>query len=146
MSLLNNNVKSKTLHEDDIVRAHRLRKPKDVFTFSPMQTKLRPIIVQLHQFQDKLSILKACASLKPLSIGVSEDLTQRQREQLKQVPDDKHGYFRSGKLIIFDRLHRPNTHRANTGQQTSGTPVRNTADMLQASQPSQTTPQLYTQS
>ena len=148
-TLLNNNIKSKTWHEGDIVRAHRMGKHHDSSTFSPMKTKPRPVIVRLHQFQDKLTILKARATLKPLAIGVSGDLTQRQREQLKRLPDDKRGYFRNGKLVIVDKTTPPdqrsrhNNYRDYSGQQTSDTPgsqhsSTQNIDMSQSSQASLT--------
>ena len=53
-------------------------------------------------FQDKLLVLKSRPSLKNEGVGVSGDLTRRQRDQLRNVPEGKRGYFKNGKLVTFD--------------------------------------------
>ena len=113
-SILNSNVSAKKWQDADIVRAHRIGKQNtDTTSRSPLHNKPRPIIVRFHQFHDKLTVLKARTSLKSVGIGVSGDLTQKQRQQLSSLPETKRGFFKGGKLHVIDRppphnvSHRP---------------------------------------
>ena len=105
-TLLNNNVKVKTWQDADIVRAHRLmgHQHSDPSTASPLHIKPRPIIVRFHQFQDKLAVLKARPQMKSIDVGVSGDLTRKQRDKLRQLPDDVRGYFKGGRLHTEPRI------------------------------------------
>ena len=94
--LLNDNVKDKIWQENDIIRAHRLGD-------NSVSKKTRPIIVRLTQFHDKLTILKARQDLKKCAIGVSNDLTKYQRDQLQKLKErNEKGYYKNGKLHIVD--------------------------------------------
>ncbi len=94
--LLNKNVKTKHWQEEDILRSHRLGRPT-------AGVKPRPVIVRFTQFHDKLNVLKARNDLKKVNIGVSNDLTQKQRQQLDRLKDQgKSGYFKNGKLVTID--------------------------------------------
>ena len=93
--LLNNNVKSKTWQESDILRAHRLG--------DPSSKKIRPVIVRFAQFHDKLSVLKSRDDLKKCAIGVANDLTKFQRDQLSKLRErNETGYYKNGKLHIVE--------------------------------------------
>ena len=96
ISLLTKHVSGKSWSECDFQRLHRLGGNQVV------RNKPRPIIVRFSHFQDKLLVLKSRPSLKLEGVGVSGDLTRRQRDQLKNVPEGKRGYFKNGKLVTFD--------------------------------------------
>ena len=91
--LLNTHVTSKKWNESDILRTHRLTSQSLQSTKKP-----RPISVRFHQFHDKLAVLKARPQIKSIGVGVSGDLTQKQRDRLRQLPDDVKGYFKGGRL------------------------------------------------
>ena len=92
--LLNDNVKSKTWQENDILRAHRL---------GDSSKKDRPVIVRFTQFHDKLLVLKSRSEFKKCAIGVANDLTQFQRAQLAKLRErNETGYFKNGKLHIVE--------------------------------------------
>ena len=94
--ILNDNIKDKIWQENDIVRAHRLGD-------NSVSKKTRPIIVRLTHFHDKLTILKSRPELKKCAIGVSNDLTKHQRDQLSKLKErNEKGYFKNGKLHIVD--------------------------------------------
>ena len=101
--LLNSVVKDKEWREADILRTHRLGKPRSASSGTP---KPRPLIIRFVQFHDKLAVLNARAMFKDNGIGVKGDLTQKQRAMLANIPDNKHGYFKSGQLVIVDRPPR----------------------------------------
>ena len=101
--LLNSVVKDKEWKEADILRTHRLGKPRSPSSGTP---KPRPLIIRFVQFHDKLAVLNARAMFKDNGIGVKGDLTQKQRAMLANIPDNKHGYFKSGQLVIVDRPPR----------------------------------------
>ena len=89
----------KKLHEHDITRAHRLGKDIDTKTPSS-QNKPRPIIVRFSNFMDKLSVLKTRPALREKGIGISNDLTLKQRAELQKLKDKgERGYFKNGQLV-----------------------------------------------
>ena len=99
--LLNEVIKDKEWTESDILRTHRLGKSR-----SSANSKPRPLIIRFVQFHDKLTVLGARAQFKTKGIGVKCDLTQKQRAILSTVPENKHGFFKSGQLVIVDRPPR----------------------------------------
>ena len=92
---LNRNVKEKVWSEGDILRAHRLGDPNN--------GKSRPVIVRFVQFMDKLSVLRAREYLKRVDVGVSNDLTVNQRNELAKLREKgERGYYKNGTLHIED--------------------------------------------
>ena len=104
VSFLNHFMPSRRWSEADIQRAHRL--PANSQPQSNGASRPNPIIVRLHQFNDKLAILKSRNSFKQSGVGVSGDLTINQREKLKNLPEGKRGYFKNGKLVVVDKVQR----------------------------------------
>ena len=91
--ILNGNVKSKSWKDSDIQRSHRLGKDSS--------KKPRPIIVRFHQFQDKLLVLKSRDDLRKLGIGVANDLTKNQRDELAKLKEKgQKGFYKNGVLQI----------------------------------------------
>ena len=67
----------------------------------PVNNKPRPIIVRFFQFEEKLSVLKSRADLKIINLGVSIDLTIKQRQELKKLRESgKRGYYKNGRLVM----------------------------------------------
>ena len=99
VNLLNANVTGKVWTEGDILDIHRLPS-------KAASNKTPPLIIRFLRFRDKVTVLKARSQFNNLNIDVKSDLTNRQRELLKNVPDGKYGYFKAGKLVIADK--RPN--------------------------------------
>ncbi|GFR67790.1 hypothetical protein ElyMa_000259200 [Elysia marginata] len=59
----------------------------------------RPIIVRFHQHRDKLAVLNHRAAFKEASMGVSNDLTMHQRQQLRELRQEGiTGFFKNGSL------------------------------------------------
>ena len=90
----------KKLMENDIMRAHRLGKgrPTDA---SEHTVKPRPIIVRFSNFMDKLTVLKTRPALREKGIGLSNDLTLKQRSELQKLKDKgESGYYKNGQLVI----------------------------------------------
>ena len=101
VSFLNHFMPSRRWSEADINRAHRL--PANGQPRSNGASRPNPIIVRLHQFNDKLAILKSRNSFRQSGVGVSGDLTRNQREKLKNLPEGKRGYYKNGKLMVVDK-------------------------------------------
>ena len=74
--IFNQSVKCKKWYNEDIQRVHRLGRP--------VNNKPRPIIVRFLLFEDKLMVLKSRADLKIINLGMSNDLTVKQRQELKK--------------------------------------------------------------
>ena len=99
-NILNKNLHTNKWKETDIVRAHRLGKGKE--------GRPPPVIVRFHQFIDKLSVLKSRDKLKEGGIGISNDLTRRQRSKLDSLSkQNKRGYYKGGKLIVEEMNSAP---------------------------------------
>jgi len=79
------------LRVDDVVRAHRLgRRAPD---------KARPLIARVVRSAHKFDILRRRKELRDKGIGVSGDLTQRQRQQLQRARSEGFfAYFKGGVL------------------------------------------------
>nr|KAG5693084.1 hypothetical protein BaRGS_010643 [Batillaria attramentaria] len=110
---LQGTVPSKTWSVDDEVRAHRLGKPKASFaaTAASRDSKPRPIIVvKFTRWRDKMAILtKGRPALKQKGIGVSGDLTSRQREKIQQKRDQGfHAYYKGNELVVAGPLRQRN--------------------------------------
>ena len=91
-----NQVLEEPLHENDIVRAHRSGKR--------VTGKARPLIACVARSADKLAILQKRAELRERNIGVSCDLTARQREEINQARQE--GYFAFYKGGVLHREMR----------------------------------------
>ena len=94
IKLLSENVPSpsRSWSSSDFVRMHRL-KTKNL--------DKQPIILRLYRQSDKLQIIKARDRLRRKGIGVSNDHTQAQREELRDLrTKGKFGVFKNGKLQI----------------------------------------------
>ena len=62
---------------------------------------LPPVIVRFVQFMDKLSVLKAREQLKRVDVGVSNDLTVSQRNELAKLRENgQRGYYKNGSLHV----------------------------------------------
>ena len=95
VNILNRCVKDKRWREEDIVRSHRLGKGTN--------TQPPPIIIRFHQFMDKLSVLRAREEFKRVKLGVSNDLTRRQRQKLADLrARGLNGYYKGGRLITLN--------------------------------------------
>ena len=112
--LLNSVVKDKEWTEADILRTHRLGKSRSSSSSGSSKPKPRPLIIRFVQFHDKLAVLGARAQFKTMGIGVKCDLTQKQRTMLTNLPDNKHGYFKSGRLVIVDSDRPPRDQPSDT--------------------------------
>ena len=67
----------------------------------PVNNKPRQILVRFLQFEDRLSVLKSRADLKIINLGVSNDLTIRQKQELKKLRDSgTRGYYKNGRLVM----------------------------------------------
>ncbi len=94
-NILNENSAEKAWVESDFVRAHRLGAK------SPSSSRPRPIIVRLVNHDDKFIILAARDRLKNKGLGVSNDLTQGQRDELQKLKEEgKRGFYKGGKLHV----------------------------------------------
>ena len=78
-----NQVLEVPLHENDIARAHRIGRRTS--------GRARPLIACVVRSADKLAILQKRHDLKQMNIGVSSDLTPRQREEINHARQE--GYF-----------------------------------------------------
>ena len=86
-----NNVLPTPLQANDIVRAHRIGRRA--------AGKTRPLIARLVRSSDKLAILQKRRELREKNVGVSSDLTTRQREELDQARQEGYfAYYKGGKL------------------------------------------------
>ncbi|KAK3762994.1 hypothetical protein RRG08_041610 [Elysia crispata] len=91
--IYNESVKCKKWYNEDIQRVHRLGRP--------VNNKPRPIIVRFLLFEDKLIVLKSRTDLKIINLGVSNDLTIKQRQELKKLRESgKRGYYTNGRLVM----------------------------------------------
>ena len=89
--IFNKSVKCKKWCNEDIQRVYRLGRP--------VNNKPRLIIVRFLQFEDKLSVLKSRADLTIINLGVSNDLTIKQRQELKKLrKTGKRAYYTNGRL------------------------------------------------
>jgi len=95
------------LQQADIVRAHRIGKRA--------AGKTRPLIACMARSSDKLAILQKRTELKSKNIGVSSDLTTKQREELNQARNEGFfAYFKGGVLHKETRRQPPDTSRPLT--------------------------------
>ncbi len=94
ISILNAHVKTKLWQRADIVRAHRLgARDSD-------RVKPRPIIAKFCVTDDKITALKHRSALKDSDIGIANDLTKLQREELSNLRSNgMDAYYKNGKLI-----------------------------------------------
>ena len=71
----------------------------------------RPMIAKLHSSNDKVRTLKARPTFKEGGLGMSSDLTSRQRQQLQAVKGtNTSGYFKHGRLVTKPRtMETPST-------------------------------------
>lgn len=107
IKLLNENIPTKTWSSSDFVRLHRLK--------SKTPDK-QPIIIRLYRSSDKLHIIKARDRFRQKGIGVGNDLTQTQRDELRDLKTKgKWGFFKNGKLQIDqNRNHSNNTNNSQS--------------------------------
>ena len=117
VEILNNSVKTKHWEEADILRAHRLGRQNS--------TGKRPTIVRFVQFMDKLTVLRARQDLRQADVGVSNDHTPRQREQLNRLREKgQRGYFKNGRLVVAPLPpSAPNSTRDGDPAQTAAAPA-----------------------
>ena len=117
ISVLNDHVKTKTWQRSDIGRAHRLGMKKN----DP--NKPRPLIAKLNESYDKVGLLKARPTLKEAGIGVSSDLTSRQRARLQELKfRGQKGYFKQGKLYVIQEDGHSEEYKLNCQDQVVSTP------------------------
>ena len=91
----------------DIVRAHRIGKYAS--------GKSRPLIAKMTRSADKLAILRKRDDLKKKGLGVSGDLTVKQREELRQARSDGYfAFFKGGKLHTEERRPQHGSDRPVT--------------------------------
>ena len=91
-----NDVVPDLLSESDIVRAHRVGQKSG--------NKPRPLIVKLARTTKKMAIQAARADFRVKGIGVSGDLTPKQRDMVRQAyTEEKIGYFKGGKFYTKPR-------------------------------------------
>ena len=91
-TLLNDVDSTKDWKDEDILRSHRLR---------TQATGDKPVIVRFQQFTKKLRALKLRPALKQRLIGIANDKTQQQRNELSKLKaNNQTGYFKNGKLVI----------------------------------------------
>ena len=102
-----NDVLTAPLQQADIVRAHRIGKRA--------AGKTRPLIACMARSSDKLAILQKRAELRSKNIGVSCDLTMKQREELNQARQEGFfAYFKGGVLHKEARRQAPDIPRPLT--------------------------------
>ena len=111
LDLLKENVTEREWSADDFVRVHRLRTKKS----GP-----QPIIARFLRSDDRYAVLNSRPQLKNKGVGVSTDLSSRQRDQLHRLKEDgKKGYFKNGRLVVVDNPVNHDTERryGNAGSQ-----------------------------
>ena len=112
-TLLNDVDSTKDWKDEDILRSHRLR---------TQATGDKPVIVRFQQFTKKLRALKLRPALKQRLIGIANDKTQQQRNELSKLKaNNQTGYFKNGKLVI-------NTDRNAATDTATATATANAAD------------------
>ena len=117
VKLLNQCVPSRTWSKSDFVRMHRLK---------TKTSGNQPIILRLFRSTDKLELIKARGRFKQQDIGVGNDLTLSQREELKALREEgKFGYFKNGKLHFDKNKEFTNNSQSQPGSQAN---VRNTVN------------------
>ena len=100
VKVLNENVQNFQCTKDDFIRVHRLRSK---------QAGKSPIIARFLRSTDKLNVLKSRKLLRDKGIGVSNDMTPRQREELNNLKQQgKRGYYKSGRLVVDNNPHLGN--------------------------------------
>jgi len=88
-----NDVVPGLIQERDVVRAHRIGKRT--------VGKSRPIIACLCRTKDKMEILGAREELKKKGLNATQDLTDRQRQQLRTEREAGNwAYFKGGRLHV----------------------------------------------
>ena len=114
--LLNQHVPVKVWSNCDIRSAFRMgTKDNNV-------GKNRPILVSFNKFTDKLLTLKARDHLKTLHIGISNDLTPYQRDELSKLKEqNKFGYYKQGKLVVVDSDTRGRQNNNNNNNMNPAT-------------------------
>ena len=102
IDILNKFSSSKTWHDEDIERAHRIGDSRR------RSSQPRPLIVRFHRWSDKMIILNDSSlrdRLRREGIKVSADLTTRQREEIQyHRSNGKIAYFKNGRLRVEDRI------------------------------------------
>ena len=121
-----NDVLPEHLHVNDLTRAHRVGKRQ------PGRT--RPLIACLRRTSDKIAILQKRRELKAKGIGVSSDLTVKQREEIRRAQEEGYfAFFRGGVLHREERRERrdappdrdrPLTRSASRAASSSGSATR----------------------
>jgi len=102
-----NSVLTNKLSTADVVRAHRIGKKTT--------EKPRPLIGRLLRTSDKVAILEKRPEFRKRGLGVGNDLTHLQRQQLQSARDDGMiGYFKGGTLYTKPRPQLPESARPNT--------------------------------
>lgn len=108
LSTLNEHATFKTWGTSDVIRAHRLGVKR------VNATRPRPMIVKLHMSDDKVRSLKARPAFKAAGLGISSDLTSRQRQQLHALKGtNMFGYFKDGQLVTVPRSNSRATAPTN---------------------------------
>ena len=123
VDLFNQNVLTKVWNKSDLNSAFRMgRKDKNV-------GKTRPILISFCKFTDKMHIIKAREHLKTIQIGVSNDHTPFQRDELSNLKrQNKFGYYKQGKLCVVDSDNRApnnNNNKSNPRDNNNVTPRHN---------------------
>ena len=110
-----NDVLENPLQASDIARAHRVGKRRE--------GKTRPVVAKLLRSDDKVAILPKRQELKAKDIGVSSDLTETQRENIRHAREEGYfAYYRGGVLHTEERRNggdstdRRQTHSATRGR------------------------------
>lgn len=120
--------------EVEIVRAHRVGRQNQTGrskldgSFEPPQP--RAIVAKLKSWKLKEKIVKKAREVRPKSIRFVYDLSQRTLEKRKsQIPEmlnarskGKIAYFVMDKLIIRNKVARPNMHTFGRSSHSSGPP------------------------
>ena len=92
IDILNENATSKIWTDLDFVRLHRLK---------TKSSGNQPIIIRTSRSSDKFQIISSRSRLKQKGIGVGNDLTPAQRDELKKLKaEGKRGFFINGQLRI----------------------------------------------
>ena len=100
VKLLNESVSrsDRVWSKDDFVRVHRLKTRK---------SGTAPVIARFFRPNDKFCVLNSRKQLRDSGVGVSNDLTVSQREELNRLKQEgKRGFFKNGRLQI-DHNYRP---------------------------------------
>ena len=98
LSVLNEHATFKTWDTHDVIRAHRTGAKR------VNATRPRPMIAKLQLSDDKVRALKARPSFKAAGLGISSDLTTRQRQRLQALKGtNMFGYFKDGQLVTVPR-------------------------------------------